>query len=256
MLRADRLRLAVPGRVLVEGLTFEAKPGEIWGVLGANGTGKTTLVHALAGLAAPASGSVEIENRDVAGMAAHERAALLGVLLQQEDVEFWGDALDYVLLGRYPHKARSSWLDWSPQDRELARAALVAVGMEAGAARSYATLSGGERQRVRLAQVLAQAPRVFLLDEPLQHLDLRYQAQTLAVFRALAERERRAVVMVLHDAVWAAGSCTHALVLYEGGRSDAGPAGEILTRVRLEEAYGCPLTELARGSGRAFVPEV
>jgi ABC-type cobalamin/Fe3+-siderophores transport system ATPase subunit len=62
--------------------------------------------------------------------------------------------------------------------------------------------------------------------------------------------------MVLHDAVWAAGSCTHALVLYEGGRADAGPAGEILTRGRLEEVYGCPLMELARGSGRAFVPEV
>lgn len=254
MLRCTNLMLAVPGRVLCRGLDFALEPGQVWAVLGRNGSGKTTLLHALAGLARPASGEIELDGCALSGFDAVSRAQAIGVLLQLEDGAFWGSVLDYVLLGRFP-QARP-WLSWQREDEDHALAALARVELDALAHRRYATLSGGERQRARIAQLLAQAPRVFLLDEPLQHLDLRHQVQTLGLFRHLACEAGRAVAMVLHDALWPGRFCTHALLVHDGGDAVAGPARHVLTRDNLERLYGCGLHEFGMDGGRHFVPHV
>lgn len=253
MLRCDGLTLAVPGRTLCSDLNFVLEAGQMWAVLGRNGSGKTTLIHALAGLQAGVRGTVALDGHRLEETDSASRARAIGVLLQIEDAEFWGSALEYVLLGRFPH-ARS-WFGWQREDEAAALAALGAVGLEPFAARTFTTLSGGERQRVRIAQVLAQDPRVFLLDEPLQHLDLRHQVETLALFRRLALEEGRAVAMVLHDTLWPGRFCTHALLVHDGGAL-AGPAQDVLTRTRLEQLYGCSLEEFGRDRGRHFVPHV
>jgi iron complex transport system ATP-binding protein len=251
VLRCDQLALAVPGRVLARGVDFEARAGEIWAVLGANGSGKTTLLHTLAGLAAPAGGTVVLEGVPPARYPAAERARRVGLLLQQEDGVFWGSVLEYVLLGRFPHTA--GWYGWSREDEAAARAALAALGLDGLATRGYATLSGGERQRARIAQLLAQDPQLLLLDEPLQHLDLRHQVAVLRLARALARERGRVVIAVFHDALWPARACTHALVIGTDGTVEQGPARELLTRERLERVYGCRLRELD-GEERFFVP--
>lgn len=245
--------LAVPGRVLCRDLSASFEPGEVWAVLGRNGTGKSTLIHTLAGLAAPASGRIELDGVALGALAPRERARRVGVLLQLEEGTFWGSVADYVVLGRFPHARR--FAGYAKEDLEDAHAALDLVGMGDLAGQRYATLSGGERQRARIAQILAQAPRVFLLDEPLQHLDLAHQAQVLALMAARARRDETAV-MVLHEPLWIGRSCTHALVFTGDGRAEAGPAQTMLTRERLERAYGCRLREIAHGDGRCFVPDV
>jgi iron complex transport system ATP-binding protein len=162
--------------------------------------------------------------------------------------------LQYVLLGRYPH-ARSRF-GRGEDDEARARAALDALELAPFAERRFGTLSGGERQRARIAQVLAQDPRVFLLDEPLQHLDLRHQARVIELFRRLAREEGRTVAMVLHDALWPARFCTHAILIYDEGNVLAGPAREVLSRSALERLYGCELTEVPHGEGGYFIPNV
>lgn len=254
MLRAIDLTLTAPGRVLCTGLTVDFRPGEVWAVLGRNGSGKSTLIHVLAGLAQPAAGRVELDGAALTGMDPGERARSVGVLLQMEEGIFWGGVAEYVLLGRYPHAG--AWAGYSREDHAAVEAALAAVGMTDFAARSYATLSGGERQRVRLAQILAQGPRVLLLDEPLQHLDLAHQAHTVALIAARARARGEAALMVLHEPLWIGRSCTHALIFSGDGSAIAGPAGEVLTRERLERAYGCALSEIVHGEGRSFVPAV
>jgi len=94
---------------------------------------------------------------------------------------------------------------------------------------------------VRIAQLLAQAPRLYCLDEPLQHLDLRHQAETMALLRDLAGAAQQAVVMVLHEPWWAARYCSHALLVFDDGATIAGETGVMLTRENLENLYGCPL---------------
>ena len=254
MLRCENLTLSVPGRVLCRGITCALEPGQLWAVLGRNGSGKTTLVHTLAGLQFAASGTIRLNGDALMARTSRQRARDIGVLLQIEDTEFWGSVLEYVLLGRFPH-ARS-WFGWGREDEASALAALETVELAQFAPRRFVTLSGGERQRARIAQTLAQEPRILLLDEPLQHLDLKHQVRALGLFRRLARDEGRAIAMVLHDALWPGRFCTHALLMHDEGDALAGPVREVLTRGNLERLYGCALEELVHGEGRYFMPNV
>ncbi len=231
MLSAENLILSVPGKVLYSGLSLSVHPGECWAILGCNGSGKTTLLHALSGLAPPLGGNVALDEKNFAGYPRRELARAIGVLLQDEAQGFWGTVLEYALLGRYPH---------GDEDGGAALAALRRSGMEAFAPRRLATLSGGERQRVRIAQLLAQAPRLYCLDEPLQHLDLRHQAGMMALFRELAQEDGSAVVMVLHEPWWAVRYCSHALLLFGDGQTLGGAVQTVLNGENLEKLYGCP----------------
>lgn len=239
---------------LFRGVSFALSAGEIAAVRGPNGSGKTTLLNALAGLSSPAGGSVTLDQQPLAAIDDKSRARAVGVLPQHEESEFHGTALDYVLLGRYPHAP--AWLAWQREDEALALDALQQMGLAEFAARRYATLSGGERQRVRVAQLLAQAPRYLLLDEPLQHLDLRFQIQLLGHMAALAREQRCGVMMVLHDVLWPARVCTHALLLDGAGGAVAGTAAEVLTQHRLETLFGCTLLAAGDKPGSGFVPAI
>jgi iron complex transport system ATP-binding protein len=254
MLSCRGLTLSVPGRVLCRDLTVEFAPRQVWAVLGRNGTGKSTLIHALAGLAAPAEGRVELDGAAIRETDARSRARAVGVLLQMESGTYWGTAADYALLGRFPRA--SGWAGYSREDVAETAAALDAVGMSGLATHRFDTLSGGERQRTRIAQIIAQAPHNFLLDEPLQHLDLAHQAQILTLMRDRVSARGETAVMVLHEPLWIGRCCTHALVLNGDGSAAAGLAEEVLTRERLEIAYGCALREVRHGGERSFIPDV
>ena len=257
-LSCNGVTLSVAGRILCRDLEFTVKPGEVWGVLGPNGSGKTTLINTLAGLAAPAAGSVTIDNQPLAATNLIARARAIGVLPQHEASEFWGTALDYVMLGRFPHAP--AWLGWQHDDETVAQVALNGVGLAAFAGRRYATLSGGERQRVRVAQLLAQAPRFLLLDEPMQHLDIRHQIQLLDLLAARARGDEfgaaRSVILVLHDVLWPSRACTHALLLDGAGGVRAGAASEVLTQKNLETLFGCALQPAGDKSRAGFVPAI
>jgi iron complex transport system ATP-binding protein len=254
MLSCHNLTLQVPGRVLCRDVSVTLEPGQVWAFLGRNGCGKTTLVHALAGLDRAVGAAVELDGGAFAGVSRRSRARAVGVLLQHEEAEFWGSVFEYVLLGRYPHSKR--WHGFDAEDEARAERALETVELASFSARRYTTLSGGERQRARIAQLLAQEPRVFLLDEPLQHLDLKHQVRALELFRRLARDERRAVAMVLHDLLWPARCCTHALLMHHDGTVAAGTASGLLTRENLERLYGTPLVEVRHGGFSYFVPHV
>jgi iron complex transport system ATP-binding protein len=248
------VELQVPGRVLCRDLSIEFNAGEVWAVLGRNGAGKSTLLHALAGLASPAAGRVEMTIEHVSVDASRARSRAIGVLLQIEDGNYWGSVGEYVLLGRYPYTHPLK--GYSAHDLEEAKAALESLDLMAYAQRRFTTLSGGERQRVRIAQIFAQGPRVYLLDEPLQHLDLAHQAQVLRLIATRAHERAHTVIMVLHEPLWITRACTHAVILSGDGRAHCGRADELLTRERLEYAYGCKLREVEHGAGRSFVPDV
>ncbi len=254
MLACQDIALTVAGRTLCRAVNLTVQPGEVWGVLGPNGSGKTTLLNTLAGLASPTSGTVTLDAQSLMHMHGIARARSVGILPQHEEAEFWGTALDYVNLGCFP--SAPAWLGWYSGDEAAALAAMQQAGVAALATRGYATLSGGERQRVRFAQLLAQAPRYLLLDEPLQHLDLRYQIQLLDLLASLVRNadRPRAVVMVLHDVLWPARYCTHALLLDGTGAARAGVASEILTQPNLEALFGCALQSAGDKSAAGFVP--
>jgi iron complex transport system ATP-binding protein len=253
ILRAEHLTIVAGGRILCRDLGLTVNAGEMWAVLGCNGSGKSTLLHVLAGLAKTCEGLVEVAGKPVSDYRPRELARTLGILLQREDQEFWGTLAEYVRLGRYPHTGL--WSGWDAHDEAALAEALDAFDLVPIAAQPYATLSGGERQRARLAQLWAQNPRLLLLDEPLQHLDLRHQLQTLELVRHAVRGTNRAAVLVLHDLAFA-GRCDMALLLYGDGRFECGRAADMLQPERLENLYGCRVRAYGAGGDAHFIPVI
>ena len=250
VLSCRNLGIRVPGRTLVESMDLSVSPGDFLAVLGQNGAGTTLTLHTLAGLRAPAAGAIYLDGRDVGVLRRREIAARLALLPQDADDVFPATVLETVLVGRHPHIAA---LDWeSAADRRIARSALEHVGLGAFAEREIDTLSGGERRRVAIAQVLTQAPAVFLLDEPTNHLDPQHQLQVLGLFAAQAERGHT-VIATLHDANLAARFANRCLLLHGDGRWRLGPAGDMLDEKNLSELYQTPMEVVTWRDRRLFV---
>ena len=252
MLRAEHLSLGYPGRTLLEGLTLEFRAGQVWAVLGRNGSGKSTLLHALAALRLPQAGVALLDGAPLDSMPRRRLARSVGVLLQEETHEFWGSVRDFVLLGRYPHAL--SPFGWHMDDEAVARGEIESLHLAGLADRAFATLSGGERQRARAAALFAQRPLVYLLDEPLQHLDLSYQVAVLERLAREAREHGAVVVMVVHDLLFASRYCDRFLLLHGDGRFAHGGAQEVLDAGHLGELYGFPLDTVEAGGDRLFLP--
>jgi len=249
---ASALTLRAGARTLVDALTQTFRAGELWCVAGPNGAGKTTLISALAGLAPPAAGRVEVD-----GIAlAHWRPALLArrraLMPQTIGDAFSASVLDVVLLNRFPHLTGWGWE--RADDRAAARAALAMLGLDALAARDVLSLSGGERQRVALAAVLCQGAPLLLLDEPLSHLDLHHQIACLDALTRWLRADARAIVFSCHDLNLARRFATHALLLDGRGGFHAGPVRDVLSPERASAAFGHPLVLIRDGAHEALVP--
>jgi iron complex transport system ATP-binding protein len=251
-LACTQLNVEVAGRGLVRELELSIAGGSVTAILGCNGAGKTLTLHTLAGLRAPAQGSVTLDGALLASWPRRALARRLGLLTQTTEDPFPSTVLDSVLVGRHPHI--DFWRWESDADRAIARTALAAVALEELAERDVDTLSGGERRRVALAALLAQNPDVFLLDEPINHLDPHHQIDVLKLLRdkALAGRT---VVMSLHDAGLAARFSDYALLLFGNGEWLSGPTTEVLTPETMTKLYGVAVREISWAGGRTFVAE-
>ncbi|MBL8201226.1 MAG: ABC transporter ATP-binding protein [Chromatiales bacterium] len=237
MLTCSALVVNVAGRSLVRDLTFHLAPGEVIGVLGPNGVGKTLTLHTLAGLRLPGHGSVLLGGDALGHLQRRQVAQRLGLLLQDDAETFPATVLETTLMGRHPHRFGTG--TESADDLARARTALAAMGLEAFEARLVSTLSGGERRRLSLARLLTQDPGVLLLDEPVNHLDPRHQIRVLRHIGALA-RAGRGVIMTLHDPTLALRFASHALLLFPGGTWLLDTARAALTPGNLERLFSTP----------------
>ncbi len=234
-LETDGLRIVRGGRTILSGISAAFAPGSITVILGPNGAGKSSLLAALAGLLAPASGEVRLGGELLSRLPPRERARAVGYLPQGAEVHWNLKVRDVVTLGRQPHVGPFAGL--AEEDRVAVAAAITAADLGELAERPILELSGGERARALLARVLAGAPSVLLADEPLANLDPRHQMEALTLFRAEAARGC-AVVLVLHDLNAAARTADRLLLLGNGRLLGAGTPDDVLTPALLSKAYG------------------
>ena len=233
-LRFEGVTVARGGRQLLHGIDFEVRPGEIVGLAGRNGVGKTTLLQLATGSLAAAAGRVLLDDQPVRSLGRRAVARRIALVPQDLHVPFPFRAGELVLMGRAPHQP----LVGLDGEADVARTteALARLGIEDLADRSVETLSGGERQLVLFARALVQDPALLLLDEPTAFLDLKHRLEVLREVRRFVASGRGALV-VSHDLTLAARACDRLVLLGEGEVVAVGRPEAVLTAGNLKRAF-------------------
>lgn len=233
---AAGLSLAYDGRTVVHDVDLAVPTGRVTVVVGANGCGKSTLLRGLGRLLPPATGSVRLGDADITATPTKKVAEMLGLLPQQPVAPEGITVGDLVGRGRHPHQG--VFRRWSSQDDVMVAAALAATGTHDLVGRRVEELSGGQRQRVWIALMLAQDPRIMLLDEPTTFLDIAHQVDVLDLLCELNRDRGTTVVMVLHDLNLAARYADHLVVMADGRIVREGSPGAVITAETVHVAFG------------------
>jgi cobalamin transport system ATP-binding protein len=239
------------GRRILDDVTVTLAPGALTAVIGPNGSGKSTLLRVLAGLWAPTSGEVTLDDEPLEQMPRRDVAQRLSFLPQDTRCDFAFTVDEIVAMGRHPHRGR--FASETTRDREAVLDALATCDLLHLRTRTITRLSGGERQRVALARCLAAEPHILLLDEPTAHLDLEHALSVLTLCRALAARGTT-VVLATHDLGTVARFATHTVLLHAGRSVATGSPATVLTPARLRDAFAVETQIITTADGRsAFV---
>ena len=250
-LDARRVDLRIDGRLIVDRVDCTVAAGTFSALIGPNGAGKSTLLRVLAAVDRPEAGTVRFGPDDLFALSRRQRARLVGFVEQDSGTELSLSVREVVALGRIPHQGFFG--DANAEDHAVIESALDAADVRALAERDVTTLSGGERQRVLLARALAQQPRLLVLDEPSNHLDIAAQLAVLGLLRSLAS-SGVTVLAALHDLNLASAYCDHVIVLRNGVVFAAGPTAEIITPRLVRAVYGVRATVLEHPqTGRPMV---
>jgi iron complex transport system ATP-binding protein len=235
-LAAERLTLAYDHLEVARDLTVTIPTGAVTCIVGANACGKSTLLRALARLLRPRTGLVLLDGQDIQRMSTKQVATQLGILPQAPIAPEGITVADLVARGRYPHH---KWFrQWTTADEAIVTDAMRATATISLARRPVDELSGGQRQRVWIAMALAQGTDLMLLDEPTTYLDLAHQVEVLDLLVDLNKRDRRTIVLVLHDLNQAARYSDHLIAMKDGAVFAAGPPAEIINEQLVHSVFG------------------
>jgi iron complex transport system ATP-binding protein len=240
MISVRDLTVAYAGaaRPALDGVSLDARRGEVTAVVGPNGSGKSTLVRALLGRVGLRAGSIRIDDKPISELTPLDRARRIAVVPQREDAGFALPVRDYVALSRYVH--RSSWMGEREDDRAAVSAALRAAGVADLAERRTDELSGGEWQRARIARALAQATVALVLDEPTTFLDVAHEMAVFELLHGLA-LGGRAVLLVSHQLNLVARFAQRMILLHDGHVVSSGAVADVMHAAVLERVYAWPL---------------
>jgi len=220
-------------KVIVKGVSFTIKTGEFVGIVGANGSGKTTLLRAISGIIPIKSGEINVTAKEMLSFTRREMASLIAFVPQLMEPVRGFTVLDTVLLGRTPYLGRFEFE--TEEDYHVAKWAIEELQIGDLIDKDVSELSGGEFQRVAIARALAQEPKIMLLDEPISHLDLRYQIKILKMLKKI--RQQRTVIATFHDLNMASRFCSRLILLKGGELVAAGYPDEVLTAENIWKAY-------------------
>lgn len=224
-------------------LSFHVDTGEILGIVGPNGSGKTSLLKVLSGLLPAGEGDVRMGGLSLQKRSQTDIARVVAVVPQEYAQVFPFTVAETVLMGRFPHRTTRWWSlgigDETANDLSCAQQAMVDTDVLSLADRLVSDLSGGERQRVMIARALAQEPKILLLDEPTAFLDINHQIDICSLIARLRAERRLTVVLVSHDLNVASQYCDRVLMLKDGALCRIGSPEETIRPDVLRMVYGC-----------------
>ncbi len=231
MITADGVVVRLGNRTVLDRVDVAVRTGHVVGVIGPNGSGKSTLLRALLGVVPLAAGRITVDGDDLTRLRRREIARRISFVGQHVGDGGSLRVREEVALGGL---ARRGTRAVGPRGDAAARTALETIGLADLAETPVSALSGGERQRVAIARALLHGADHALLDEPMNHLDVRHRLELAARLRQVAPT----VLVVLHDLDLAARTCDHLVLLDRGRVIASGTPAEVLRPVHLDPVYG------------------
>ena len=216
-------------RTVIDAVSMKLPFGEHLALVGPNGSGKTSLLHLLAGRLQAQGGTLRLGQKSLAGIPPGERARMIAIVNQNEEIHPQLRVRDYVALGRTPFFDEPG----GQESAKIVQQALERCGLSALSERRIGTLSGGERQRAAIARALAQTPKILLLDEPTNHLDLRTRSDMLDMVSEL----EITVIAALHELPLLHRFARQVAVLDQGGLVAFGPPAEALNPPTVRQVF-------------------
>jgi len=219
----------------LDNINFSVREGEFIGILGPNGSGKTTALRAISRTLKPRVGTIFLDDKNIYDIENREVAKNVAVVPQESISTFDFTALDIVLMGRNPYIDR--FRQESREDLAIAKRVMELTNTWSFAERPVNELSGGEKQRVIIARALTQEPNILLLDEPTSHLDISNQLEIMDLIKHLCETKKLLIVAVFHDFNLAARYCDSIILLKEGKIVAVGKSDETLSSENVRKVF-------------------
>lgn len=223
------------GRAVIDGVSIHVETGEVVGILGRNGAGKTTVFRSMLGLLRLLDGQRLLNDTPVDAYSAREFARLVACVPQGHETAFSFPVPEVVVMGRAAYLR--PFEQPGEKDHEIAERVMEQMGIGHLRGSNFDQISGGEKRMALIARALAQEPRILLLDEPTAGLDLGNQIKVLSRLRALADGGM-GVLMTTHDPDHVLLCCDRAILITPDGSILQGGVNDIVTEENLRRAYG------------------
>ena len=249
-LKVNKIEFAYNSTPVLENISMELDRSEVLGIVGPNGTGKSTLIRCIDHILKPRQGSILLDEDDITKMKRMEIAKKMGYVPQSTTRVFPASVIDTVLMGRRPHLGWKS----SEEDMDKVLEILELLGIVEFAMRDFNEISGGQQQKVLIARALAQEADILLLDEPTSNLDIRHQLEVMEILKDVVRKNGISAVMAIHD-LNLASRYTDRILMMSGGRIfAAGDPASVLTVENIKCAYGVEVLVKSDGERPYIIP--
>ena len=230
----DGVEFCYGSKSVLKGVSLNLGPSEILGILGPNGSGKTTMMRCINCILEPQQGHIMLDGEDIGSLPRLEMARRIGYVPQSKtDAMTSPTAFEVVLMGRRPH---IKW-EYGKNDEDIAWKAMEEMNVKNLAGEDFSSLSSGQTQRVLMARAIAQEADVLLLDEPTSNLDVKYQLEVMNTVRGLVDNKCMSAVAIIHDLDLALRYCDRAVILDDGIIVASGRTEDVITPETVKEVY-------------------
>jgi iron complex transport system ATP-binding protein len=236
MLELNNINFSYGSTPVLKDISLSATAGEFLALIGPNGAGKSTLIKIIDRVLFAEEGGIILNGKSHAEFSRKELARIIAYLPQESNFAFSYTVHDVVLMGRFPYQRGVRAYD--AEDLKVVQEMMVLMEIDRFAERHFNELSGGEKQRVLIASALAQNPKIILLDEPTNALDLHHQIAIYQILKKLKREQDLTVFVVTHDINLAAQFCDRVVLMGEGKIIRDGKPEEVLQFQLLQETFG------------------
>lgn len=252
MIKAKDLSFSYNGRKVIRSVDITINEGKITGILGPNGAGKSTLLKLLGGYLKADHGAVFINGDNLNNISHKQKVKIISFVAQNYNFSFPYTCYDFVMMGRFPYLGYLGFEN--KEDANAVNKALETTDIVHLKDRLINTLSGGEAQRTLIAQALASNSLILFLDEPVNHLDIKYQIEILDLIKKLKTEKNMTIIMVIHDLNLAGIYCDEIILLKNGSALMQGEAHKIITEENVFKVFDIHVKFIKEGKNSYFLP--